>query len=145
MNFKQTSTTAFLMALIVQSAQADNDHTEGHETDITDAALVNRSADCADYVGTYSAMAQDLQNGTEFVSSIVITATEDSCTVISNSVPNHAFNDETDAFAGGTEGRRFLRLIPFLRSPGIQSLRILPQRFRKRLRTQFSSTGYVWI
>ena len=79
-------------------------HTEGHETDITDAVLVNRSADCADYVGAYSAVAQDLQNETEFVSSIVITATEDSCTVTSNSVPNHAFNDETAAFAGGTEG-----------------------------------------
>jgi len=150
MNFKRTLTTAFLTAFIVQSAQADGDHAEEHETDITDAVLVNRSADCADYVGTYSAMAQDLQNGTEFVSSIVITATEDSCTVTSNSVPNHAFNDETAAFAGGTEGATisevetistFARYPEFADTPTVISQQVKNAIFLNGVRLDIAAAG----
>jgi len=35
---------------------------------------------------------------------VIITATETECTIVSNSVPNHDFNDENAAFAGGKEG-----------------------------------------
>lgn len=104
MDMKQPLSALILAAMVAQGAHADDDDAHEHATDITDAILVNRSADCADYVGAYSAKAQDLQNGTVFTSEVVITATEDSCTITSNSVPNHAFNDESAAFAGGTEG-----------------------------------------
>lgn len=102
MTYKTSMATALLTTLICQGVLADEGHE--HATDITDAVLVDRSADCADYVGAYSAMAQDLKNDIEFTSSILITATNDTCTIVSNSIPNHAFNDETAAFAGGTEG-----------------------------------------
>ena len=72
--------------------------------DITDVILTNRSADCADYVGSYTAQALDIQNELLFTSMVTITADETTCTIESDSVPNHEFNDETAAFAGGAEG-----------------------------------------
>jgi len=45
-----------------------------------------------------------LKNDSPFVSSVVITASDTECTIVSNSVPNHDFNDQSAAFAGGTEG-----------------------------------------
>lgn len=72
--------------------------------DITNVVLTNRSADCADYVGSYTADALDIQNDLLFTSMITITADETSCTIESDSVPNHEFNDESAAFAGGAEG-----------------------------------------
>ncbi len=35
---------------------------------------------------------------------MLITVTDDECVITSNSVPNHDFNDETAAFAGGAQG-----------------------------------------
>ncbi len=72
--------------------------------DITNVILTNRSADCADYVGRYTADAIDIKNETLFSSMVTITADETSCTIESDSVPNHEFNDESAAFAGGAEG-----------------------------------------
>ena len=72
--------------------------------DITDVILTNRSADCADYVGIYTAQAFDIKNELTFTSMITITADETSCTIVSDSVPNHSFNDENAEFAGGQEG-----------------------------------------
>ena len=72
--------------------------------DISGAIFTNRSADCADYVGTYVAESLDLQNDILFESTITITADETECTIISNSVPNHEFNDDTAVFAGGADG-----------------------------------------
>ncbi|MEM9613183.1 MAG: YHYH protein [Actinomycetota bacterium] len=72
--------------------------------DIQDAILTDRSADCADYVNTYIAAPTDIQNELVFDAQVEITATDSHCTFLSNSVPNHDFNDETAAFAGGEEG-----------------------------------------
>ena len=72
--------------------------------DISGAIFTNRSADCADYVGTYVAESLDLQNDILFESTITITADETECTITSNSVPNHEFNDDTAVFAGGADG-----------------------------------------
>ena len=71
--------------------------------DIYNAILTENSADCASYVNDYSAMPLDLQNQTSFDSTVTITATDENCTFTSNSVPNHDFNDDTAAFAGGEE------------------------------------------
>jgi len=72
--------------------------------DIYNAIFTLDSADCANYVNSYDAMPMDLQNQTGFEASVTVTATETECTFTSNSVPNHDFNDETAAFAGGAEG-----------------------------------------
>ncbi len=72
--------------------------------DLTDAILTDRSADCANYVGNYVSTAFDIKNEIEFEAAITITADDTHCTITSNSVPNHEFNDDTAAFAGGQEG-----------------------------------------
>ncbi len=72
--------------------------------DIFDAIFTERSADCADYVNTYDANVLDIQNQLDFNADVMISATDTDCTFTSNSVPNHNFNDESAAFAGGAEG-----------------------------------------
>ena len=90
------------------SSSEGSDGTEGTDgtglTDITDSIFTNRSANCADYVNTYTASALDIQNSIDFEADVEITATDTECTLVSNSVPNHNFNDTTAAFAGGAEG-----------------------------------------
>lgn len=76
----------------------------GEVVDIFDAIFTERSADCADYVNTYDATVMDLQNSIDFNADVVVTATDTECTFTSNSVPNHNFNDESAAFAGGQAG-----------------------------------------
>lgn len=72
--------------------------------DIFDAVFIERSADCADYVNVYDANVMDIKNTLDFNADVVITATETECTIASNSVPNHNFNHQSAAFAGGAEG-----------------------------------------
>ncbi len=72
--------------------------------DIYNAIFTARSVDCADYVNTYDATVTDIKNSITFNMDVVINATETDCTLESNSVPNHDFNDESAAFAGGAEG-----------------------------------------
>lgn len=72
--------------------------------DITDAIFTNRSGDCVDYVNTYEAAVTDIQNGTGFEADVAITTDFSTCTIASNSVPNHDFNDTSAAFAGGADG-----------------------------------------
>ena len=72
--------------------------------DIYNAIFSETSADCGDYVNTLDANVVDIQNSLTFNADVIITATDTDCTITSNSVPNHDFNDETAAFAGGAEG-----------------------------------------
>ena len=66
--------------------------------DITDAEFSNRSPKCADYVGDYSASVKDSTSGTPFMAMVSISASSDTCTISSNGIPNHDFND-AGAFA----------------------------------------------
>ncbi|MGQ7847334.1 YHYH protein [Granulosicoccus sp. 3-233] len=81
--------------------------TGGSDTEIIDiynAVFSERSADCGDYVNTFDATVVDIQNSLSFNADVFITATNTECTITSNSVPNHDFNDDTAAFAGGADG-----------------------------------------
>jgi len=77
-------------------ADTHEEHAEG--TDITDVVFTNRSADCADYEGSYFSEVQYLQGAVDFVGSVEITADDESCTVSSNSIPNHDFGGEGSDF-----------------------------------------------
>ena len=61
-----------------------------HE-DITYAILTERSANCADYVDTYSAKATDASDGRTYDAALEITVNDATCTLTSNAVPNHDF------------------------------------------------------
>ncbi len=67
--------------------------------DITDAIFTNRSADCADYAGEYTAGVTDLQREMSFTSTVIIEAGDDSCTLLADTIPNHDFNDSGASFA----------------------------------------------
>lgn len=67
--------------------------------DITNAILSNRSGDCADYAGTYTASVEDIQRQKRFSSKVVIVVKEIVCELSSNGIPNHDFNGVTARFA----------------------------------------------
>lgn len=68
-------------------------------TDITDVDLTNRSGNCSHYVGTYDSSVTDVKRSLSFTGNVSITATDTTCTVTSNDIPNHDFNDEMASFA----------------------------------------------
>ncbi len=67
--------------------------------DITNAIFDERSADCATYDDIYSATVVDIQRSLGFDGSVVVTAGVSTCTLTTNGIPNHNFNDATAAFA----------------------------------------------
>ena len=77
----------------------DTNQNDDGPTDITDVIFTNRSADCADYVDTFTASVLDIQESQDFDASVNITNGSTTCTFVSNSIPNHNFNDATASFA----------------------------------------------
>ena len=67
--------------------------------DLTDQILLERSTDCADYTNQYQADVTDIQRAMIFSESVVITNTNTTCTITSNNIPNHNFNDQSASFA----------------------------------------------
>ena len=61
-------------------------------TDITNAKLTKRSANCADYAANYAAQVKDIGRGVPFNAKVDVSADETSCTIASNAIPNHDFN-----------------------------------------------------
>jgi hypothetical protein len=70
----------------------------GAAHDITNAELTARSANCATFADNYTATAKDVQNSKSYAATIDITTDGNTCTISSNAVPNHDFN-ETGRFA----------------------------------------------
>ncbi len=68
-------------------------------TDIRNIILTERSGDCADYVGRYTADVEDIQKAATYQAEVKITADEKTCTISSNGTPNHDFNGATARFA----------------------------------------------
>ena len=73
----------------------ENNNSVNPQGDITNLKLVNRNPDCAAYIGSYSAVINDLQQGDSFTSTLVITVNNDSCTMSSNNIPNHDVGGNT--------------------------------------------------
>lgn len=82
---------ALLFAAGCSGTQTETEAEEG-VTDITNALLTARSANCADYADTYSARATDIQAGITLTAGLTIRPSDDGCTVVSNAIPNHDFN-----------------------------------------------------
>lgn len=68
-------------------------------TDITNRAFTVRSATCADYAKDYKSDVTDITNDKSFMGNVIITVVDDQCSVTSNSIPNHDFNDLMAQFA----------------------------------------------
>jgi len=78
---------------------SDNDNDVSEIVDITNAIFTEVSADCYDYINTYEASVVDIQNSIGFESGVLISGENEYCSIISNAIPNHDFNDATASFA----------------------------------------------
>lgn len=90
--------TRLALAIIVAAAQSAGAQ-QSSGTDIRNAILTNRSGDCADYFGTYTATVEDIQKATTYEAQVRIVADDQTCTIASNGTPNHDFNGATARFA----------------------------------------------
>ena len=68
-------------------------------TNITGVKFSNTSASCTDYIGQYTAEAKDVLRDASFTASLSTTDNGNACTLSSNSIPNHDFNDGDRSFA----------------------------------------------
>jgi hypothetical protein len=93
-----------ISCLLTGCSDASDGETKDGDTaefgiDITDAFFTNRSDDCADYAGNYYSEVRDLQQGVDFTGTVEITASDRTCSLRSNSIPNHDFAGDGAAFA----------------------------------------------
>ena len=101
-----TSTTATpgssTFVLTTTSAIPQTTTTYGHglvgDHDITEAILTNTSPDCADYNVTLRATVIDLTRQVMFNSGVSLETGGTTCTLTSNNIPNHNFNDASAHF-----------------------------------------------
>lgn len=69
---------------------------------ITGVSFSNLSPLCSDYAGSYAATANDIGRGVSHQAALTITSSSNSCTFMSNSLPNHDFNDGANGFPNTT-------------------------------------------
>ncbi len=74
-------------------------HAQNAPQDITNLLFGNRSGDCSDYAGVYTASVEDVTRQKRFISEIEISANSQHCTLKTNGIPNHDFNGPTANFA----------------------------------------------
>ena len=73
--------------------------------DITNKIFIKRSFDCADYDESYQSVVRDLQNAKDFTGNLTVTADSNYCSITSNNIPNHDFNDTSANFATNVSER----------------------------------------
>lgn len=66
---------------------------------ITDKVFTNIATNCQSYVGSYYSNARDIKRAMNFDGDIVVNASTTHCTISSNTIPNHDFNDASASFA----------------------------------------------
>ncbi|MGR6872960.1 YHYH protein [Pseudomonas sp. HK3] len=67
--------------------------------DITDVIFTKNAGSCSEYVGTYESNVTDVKRGIGFMGDLKISLSGDTCTITSNDIPNHDFNDASANFA----------------------------------------------
>ena len=82
---------------ILTELENEADRIRGAEN-ITGTKFSNLSATCSDYVGEYRSTANDIGQNVSFTGSVSITANNGQCSISSNSIPNHDFNDGARSF-----------------------------------------------
>jgi len=91
------SSTLFSSCESTETTNTDN-HSHNH-VDITNVIFTQRSGNCADYDNRYEASVRDEKENKNFTLDVTITANNHDCTLVSNNIPNHDFNDNTAHFA----------------------------------------------
>ena len=83
-------TTIYAGSLSAHSADA---------VDITDVLFTDRAGSCDHYVGSYYSNVTDIKRAKNFTGDVIITSNGRTCTLRSNDIPNHDFNDSSAHFA----------------------------------------------
>jgi len=94
------------------SSTSSSSGSAGGGRDITDAVFTERSGDCGAYADRYVATVEDIQQKVGFEASVEIVADASSCSLTSNAIPNHDFDDATAAFATKTKAIEKTFVIP---------------------------------
>ncbi len=69
------------------------------ETDLSDAILTNRRANCSYYADNSFSSVRDLTRNILYAGDITISVDGEQCVITTNNIPNHDFNDSSAAFA----------------------------------------------
>jgi arylsulfatase A-like enzyme len=85
-------------ARAIRGSEAPPDTGGSDPIDLTDAILTNTSANCADYAASYDSQVLDVNNNQSFSGSLQIEVGGDSCTFVTNAIPNHNLNDGSASF-----------------------------------------------
>ncbi len=101
------------------STDNEDNNSGGNEAaiDIKNAIFTERSGDCADYTNQYEAAVVDITRSLGFNEEVLITADDSSCSLLSNTIPNHDFNDATAQFA--TDVSQVSRSFTIPRNPAL--------------------------
>jgi hypothetical protein len=81
------------LAVVVGCSDTTGASADQGRTDITDAVFDSRDPACAGYRGSFSSSVLDVGRHLAFSGAVEITGGAGSCTIASNSIPNHDFND----------------------------------------------------
>jgi len=81
------------LAVLVGCSDATGAVATQRSTDITDAVFDSRDPACADYSGSFNSSVLDVGRHLGFNGTVEIADGAASCTIASNSIPNHDFND----------------------------------------------------
>lgn len=89
LSFLAMSTFLIFVGAACSSGSSSSSGSSGSTTDLTGAELTTRTTGCANYAGTYTSSITDSNNNTAFSGSTTISSSGSTCTVSTNSIPNH--------------------------------------------------------
>lgn len=84
--------SSFLATLLISGCSSSNDTDPNQTIDITNSIFTNQSANCADYVDSYSSNVIDSQSSAAFTGALTISVSGNDCVIQTNAIPNHNFN-----------------------------------------------------
>ena len=82
-----------LVAACSESTSTLDDQVTTDTTDITDLIFDSRDAACTTYTGSFTSSVLDVGRNLGFDGAVEVAAGSGLCTITSNSIPNHDFND----------------------------------------------------
>ncbi len=91
--------------------------TDSETVDITDTIFSETSVNCADYINSYGSSVLDETRSLGFEGDVLITGDDAECTLVTNNIPNHNFNDASANFA--TDVSEVMQSFTVTRTPAL--------------------------
>jgi len=87
-----------MVVLCLVMVGACGEEEDPNAIDITNTFLTNMDPSCVGHVGSFKSSVRDVARDVTFAGRVSITSEGSACTISSNSIPNHDFNDGATAF-----------------------------------------------